>query len=210
MTIKTIWAAIREAAIKWIAAGVVALMAGGIYVARDWFAAFVALPVDLPRGLVALEERFDAAQLHNDALFRAIRDDIDALRQPSDIFEVAASSGPVDGYCIANQPCTIRLLARRNREGLACRIEPGETRYFFVDLADDVRRREVRRIDNPVPRNIGLDWTPITMTVDTPGDFAAAEAFFFVAIYSGCLGDEDDTQIAEASALIPAEIRPGN
>jgi len=146
---------------------------------------------------------------HLEAEMVKVRDDIEALRRPHEIFEVGRSSRAAEGFCVAGQPCEMILILRRTPEGVLCRIVPGQTLYVFYS-ADQLLRREVSRSDQPSspPRNLGTDWSEVHVSVLTPTDFPVSSGFAIVPLYAHCGGPEDEGEVRQESVVIPVEIVP--
>ncbi len=169
---------------------------------RDWAVAIATMPqsmTEIRNEQNRMDERFLKSLV-------AIRDDIDAIRRPNDIFEIAKSSSARDGFCVASLPCTFNIVARRTPEGASCKIIAGETEYFFVNPVTGERRR-VNRVNMGVSRNIGLDWTDVTITVVTPIGFVGERMFIFIPFYSQCNGTNDTVKVSDESRPILVEIR---
>lgn len=156
-------------------------------------------PVVMQQMLVTLDE---VAKAQED-----LQDEIRALRQPSEIFEVSqANSGAIDGYCVEGEPCEMSLKIRRTQDGLRCNIVPNSTQWQFLNPRTDVVT-PVAVIQKPPTRNVGIDWTVIPVTILTPKGLEPDADFFFEAFYSDCPNTiEGADPISDVSSRIPTPI----
>ncbi|WP_108482249.1 hypothetical protein [Oceaniglobus ichthyenteri] len=138
-----------------------------------------------------------------------VRDDIESLRRPSQVFEVSrTNTRPIDEYCIERQPCAVQLKVRRRPEGIRCRIVPGSTQWGFINPRSDLSA-PAQRIEPGEARNIGVSWTTIDIIILTPVGLEPTADFYFEAAYIGCPGMADgDEPLVFQSPRIPFPIRP--
>ncbi len=137
-----------------------------------------------------------------------VRDDIESLRRPSEVFEVSTTNTrAIDGYCVERQPCDVQIKLRRRPEGVQCRIVAGSVQWGFVNPRSDMFA-PAQRLNPGFARNIGMTWTTIDVRVMTPVGLEPTADFIFEASYSGCPGmAKGDDPLSFQSPRIPFEIR---
>ncbi|TYB83979.1 hypothetical protein [Oceaniovalibus sp. ACAM 378] len=137
-----------------------------------------------------------------------VRDDIESLRRPSEVFEVSiTNTRPLDGHCVEREPCDIQIKLRRVAEGVRCRIVPGSTQWGFINPRSDLFA-PAQRIIPGVARNIGMSWTTIDVQVMTPVGLEPTADFVFEASYTSCPGmTPRDEPLTFQSSRIPFPIR---
>jgi hypothetical protein len=154
----------------------------------------------LPQFQVTTQERLDSY----DRILAIIRADIGQMQSDKPIVQISRFSGVVEGACSGQpgEPCTFEVIARRVAGREMCEFLRVED---FVASSTDLRPVPVKRLEGP-NINIGLEWTPLFITIELPPRLEAGEAdFFFAAFYASCPDGEEASQVSEPIAFQVAE-----
>lgn len=138
---------------------------------------------------------------------RVVRREVAALKAPTKIFEISVvNSGPIEGFCVELEPCDIRLKIRRLPETISCRIVAGSVRWAFFNPRTDTIS-QVRRLDTPSGRNLGIAWELTDLRIVTPSGLAPTSDFYFSLQYVDCPGVPAGSEpIPDASPRMPFVI----
>jgi hypothetical protein len=139
-----------------------------------------------------------------DRILAVIRTDLSQLQSDKPIVQISRFSGVVEGACSGQpgEPCTFEVIARRVEGRETCEFSRVED---FVASSTDLRPIPVKRLEGPNV-NIGLEWTPLFITIELPPRLEAGEAdFFFAAFYANCPEGGEASQIIEPIAFQVAE-----
>lgn len=136
------------------------------------------------------------------------RADIQALRSPSDVFEISPYlSKAVHGYCTVPGDCEIELWVRRVPGAEECQIVPDLTEYTITTRSTGVQRR-VTRLNNDAAQSIGLDWEPILITLKLPVNIPVEPSIFVVVNYFiDCNEANSGIPVRDESTAIEIELR---
>jgi hypothetical protein len=178
---------LKDHAVKLIAAAVLASLGSGAVAVYDYGKNFMSFQTEV------------MSQLAN------IRDDVDSLRRPTEVFEIAASSRPEKGYCVRNEPCTFIIKARRTPQGIDCRIIPGEVKHYFFDPKTD-QKVEVERLNASPSGVLGLDWRLSEMIVTAPDIFPRDSQYYFIPFFNQCNGVGDTVAVSQSSKIIETPL----
>lgn len=154
----------------------------------------------LPQFQVTTQERLDSY----DRILAVIRNDLSQIQSDKPIVQISRFSGVVEGACSGQpgEPCTFEVIARRVAGREMCEFLRVED---FVASSTDLRPVPVKRLEGPNV-NIGLEWTPLFITIELPPRLEAGEAdFFFAAFYANCPEGGEASQIIEPIAFQVAE-----
>jgi hypothetical protein len=154
----------------------------------------------LPQFQITTQERLDSY----DRILAVIRNDLSKIQSDKPIVQISRFSGVVEGACSGQpgEPCTFEVIARRVAGRETCEFLRVED---FVASSTDLRPIPVKRLEGPEV-NIGLEWTPLFITIELPPRLEAGEAdFFFAAFYANCPDGEEASQIIEPIAFQVAE-----
>lgn len=137
---------------------------------------------------------------------RVIRADIAALKNNNNVFDISTFlSRPVKGYCTLSMPCTLRLYVRRVPGSESCRIIGDRSEHWVSSLIDGVARR-VPSVNRGPAINVGLDWTPVEITILIPETIPDGAAnYLLVAYYAYC--DDQPDIVKDESLPIAVDIR---
>lgn len=141
---------------------------------------------NLPKTLLELQDSDESRFSQIESRIEAALNDIIRLKVPKDIFDVEVDqSGPVEGFCVEAEPCTIRIRARRFPDTIACQVIPDASRYSFIDTRTDTVVAATR-LDQPLRRNLGAEWEFFDVTVMTPIGLSPRSRFMYTNYYTGC------------------------
>jgi hypothetical protein len=156
----------------------------------------------------SIREAVEVGRANSDRLDSLARR-VSILSQPDVIFEVSPrNSGPVDGFCVEQEPCRMRIRVRRVEAALSCQIVPGAV-WGFINPATDTFTA-ARRLDSTSPRDLGASWEFIELEILTPVGLKPQSDFVFESSYVGCPGMEpDDAPISRRSDRIPIRVLDG-
>lgn len=150
---------------------------------------------------VAVNLRLDSMS----ADIQTLSQDLMRARSVERVFEMAPSSRPREGFCVAGEPCTFVIIVRRTQAGLNCEAIFDQTRHLFYSRDLSISR-EVTRVDQPSGVQLTSHWYEGTITVETPNDFPSEAAYAFISSYTHCNGPEDNMVVQQEGEMIPVRI----
>lgn len=154
--------------------------------------------------LTSIDDRFKGVHDRLDTMSA----DIEDLKRPSEVFRISEVwTRPERGVCFEGSACKIKTRIRRVVAALDCQFLSGSVRLGFIDTRSGVPIY-ARRVDPARSgSNIGVEWFPVEVVLETPVGLSPSAEFFIEAAYTECPGtSEQDDPIVFRSNAVPLKV----